>query len=307
MRRRTKPHVKAGLILRAAPLPGKFSFRTYPTGWNARWPIAEDGTFRIAGIEPGTWLLQLIWTQPTGGSIRFDQVDLQRLDNLREGEERKLDIDISEFLLGEVQGTVLMNGVPLKNTDLVLRARKESFPRGQTSPLYVTIFLGDKGAFRQQLIPAIYDCHVRIKTAGSMNTTDYPIAAPLRIAPGDKLKIQLELQTTTIQLRILNHDGKPLAGLRASLLTHGMKKRFYLPASNATGECTKTVPTGSFQVLIPPKSLSTPEGYKAFMARQPGNAAAAYAEALIRVKTLQIPPGKELQRFEITVPNSAGY
>ena len=228
-------------------------------------------------------------------------------DDLRDGEVRKIDIDISDLLLGVVLGSVRWNGAPLENAELILEARKESLSRGLTTPLSAEIFLREDGGFRREVIPAVYDCYIRVHSVGGWKITDDPFPEPLTVAPGGTMKIQLHLQTTEVHFVFRNHDGNPLPGLRASLLPQNNKIRFHLPASNAKGECMRAVPTGSFQVMIPPKSLSTPEGLKSFMARQSGNAAAAFAAALISVKTVPIAPSTKSQRIEITVPKSAGY
>ena len=102
------------------------------------FPIAADGTFRIEGIPPGDWTVELL------GAIdgRLQMPSLGQATGLREGEVREVAFSLAELVPGELRAVVMRDGTPWPNAEiycnsgwsrtdargrLVLRARAGSY------------------------------------------------------------------------------------------------------------------------------------------------------------------------------------
>ncbi len=279
----------------------------YPPGGSKRFPIAEDGTFKIAGIAPGSWTLQLVWDRKEGVYSYFQWLDLQELADLRKGEERELDLDISRFLLGDVEGSVTCNDSPAKKWTLHLRARKHSLPMGITRRLPVTLPLDEVGKFATQLIPGIYDCSLSPEYKNGPWRPLYPTGSTIRVTAGGRQKVRLKLGTVELRLHFENHDGKPLPKLRAILVDEASGRRYSLPISDSDGNCSARAPTGSFRLVTLPKHMTTLEGYEAFINAHRRDYETAFNKAHILLGELTIEAGGQAEPREITVPKSAGY
>jgi len=291
-----------GLKLIQESPPNKF-----PPGWFSRFPIAEDGTFKITGINPGSWTLRLLWNRAEGTSSSYHWLALQELVDLRDGEERKLDMDLSRFLMGDVEGSATCNKRPANKWTLHLQARKPSLPHGITTLLSVSLALDENGKFATKLMPGLYDCSLSPEYKSGPWRPPYPTGSTLRVTAGGQQKIHLNLDTAELRVRLLNHDGKSLPGLRTILVEEGSGQRFSLPVSDANGNCTTQAPIGTYRLVVLPKRLTTRDGMKAFRAAHEKDFATARNEAHILLGKLTIQANPEPEPRRLTVPRSAGY
>jgi hypothetical protein len=69
-----------------------------PLGWVASFPLEADGSFEISEIAAGTWRLALCWRRSDGqGGGSYNSIPLGLVTDLRDGERRKLEFDLSHL------------------------------------------------------------------------------------------------------------------------------------------------------------------------------------------------------------------
>jgi len=297
------PVQKPGLILGRTAVPSTHMDR------RRKWfPITADGTFRISAIPPDDWTIQLVWTPSLPCYKSSTQIDLQRVLQLREGEERKIDIDISHLLMGEVHGGLRWNGKAMPDTGLYFRSVKTSLMHGELYPVWHKARSDAQGRFSKHLTPGVYECIVGLPfKGGDFAYTDMTTGTSVTVTSGVKQEIQLELRTAILQLRFKSLEGKALPGLRGILIPKGGSKHYPRPETNAAGECRQQVPAGLLRLLVLPKSLSSKDAMNQFRAQHGRDFKSAYEKALIPLQVLEVGPGSKAQHQEITVPKKAGY
>lgn len=78
------------------------------------YPIATGGTFRIEGVPPGDWTVELLYAIDD----RMQQSQLGKVVGLREGEQRLVEFPLADLLPGEVRALVLKDGVPWPKAEI---------------------------------------------------------------------------------------------------------------------------------------------------------------------------------------------
>ena len=235
----------------------------YPAQNEARIAIAEDGTFAAPNAPPGDWELRLHLLQSMGGGVGSLEVPVGRV-TLREGETSDVVVDLAALQCGRgsVDATVLLDGEPLADTVVLPKAivpDGSAALAGRSSATMRTDaaghlqFEGWQG--RYQLFWSPTNDLFRGERIAAEETFE--------LVRGQRTAVTLHLRTGTLRVRVLDAEGKPVAGVAVELVDAAGQWRATLPATDADGRSEQRVEAATFDLRALPAAL---------LAQHPGRA-----------------------------------
>lgn len=277
----------------------------FPLG-HAKAPIESDGTFRIDGVPPGTWSVDLHYLDgPQGvkqsgtsiysygsGSMQIGKFDLV------DGEERHETFDLTKMLKAELEGILTIDGKPVEGGALAFDGLVDGSSDDRL--LAQQIGIGSDGAFKALVWPARYRLIVQTMRDGKRRCVQTPEL--LALAAGEKLRRTFDFPSSLLELRIVASDGlTPIAGALLDI---------QVPAPSWPGSAERTdaqgrtsvldLPAGPVTISAWPKNLSTPEGQREFF-----GSGTKREDVLLPVATVVVAPPNT--KATIVLPPSAGY
>jgi hypothetical protein len=222
-----------------------------------RVPLNEDGSFEISGIPPGTWALNLAYNEFSGGGWSCQRQALETLHDLKDGEVRKVDLDIAHLQKAKVLGRVFLNGEPMANVQVNLATFKADASGGRTMASSVGIKTDAAGRFTKRVLSGTYiiNCY---KTINGRHVS-LQGEGELQVGVGEDVHRDFHIRTAALRIRLLAADGKtPLSGIQAFASTADGTHGFTLPSSDEDGHTQ--LPMGSlgvYELRIWPKMPSS--------------------------------------------------
>jgi hypothetical protein len=223
--------------------------------------VAGDGSFAFDGVPPGRWQVTL---------ARFDvnYVSLELFEtvatvDLREGETTTVALDLPDWLLGDLDGQVLANDAPLANQDIALRVRGGADGQGPVRVMQNERCLRTDGEGR---------FHWHGRQGFLQPALVRPVGKPKRLwddvlrareevflPAGGKVTQLFHLDSAKLRLRVLDGDGRPVAGVGLFLRGDGDCSHM-TEASDAEGRISCEVEMQPFTVQTVPRSSGSTLG-----------------------------------------------
>jgi len=267
---------------------------SFPAGRRGVFPLREDGTFECAGIGPGRWSIMLVWQKATSPmSSGSHALNVGSVDNLREGERRKLDLDLSQFLFARLRGKILVNTKP----------RSGQIQFKSTDGGWSSAFADDEGRFTVFLKPGSHRAFVSEHSGRSR--TNLFADETVAVSAGQELSLDLHINATTVRLQVLAPDGKPQPGVRLIAGTSDGASDNHLAHSDKDGLVTTRLGLGTYQLRVYPKSLADPKAMSKFYEDHKGESN-ALQNAMISLAELHVKPGND-EIIKIKLPAATGY
>lgn len=206
-------------------LQHKTTGETIPTArmpFSPRTPLAADGTFALDGLNAGDWKVlfgyplrvQELEIDPrfvgkvntAGIGLENMEFELPTIVGLTDHELRVLDIDVSNFVPGQLDANVTRNGQTVGDGAMLvtpIAATSAPLPILRSSP---NLRFGKTGRIVATLPPARYAA--RWSFQGSR---DFPYLGTFEVRSGDVTRIDFVIDTVTQSLRVVESDGATAA------------------------------------------------------------------------------------------------
>jgi hypothetical protein len=299
----TRKHawIDIGVALRSGPRGGL----KLPLG-NEQAPIAADGTFRVDGIPPGTWIVDLWYLDgPQGpkqpgtsvysggtGSFSIGKVDLV------DGEERRETFDLTDRLKAEVRGVLTIDGTPAEGGALAF----DGLAGGSSDDrvLAQQIGIGADGTFRALVWPGRYRLIVQTIRDGKRRCVQTPEL--LAVSAGEKINRTFDFSSSTLELQVVASEGvTPIAGVKLDIQVPEPSWPGAAERTDAQGRTSVLdLPAGAVTISAWPKRLSTPEAQREFF-----GSGIKREDVLLRIATVVVNPPET--KATIILPPAAGY
>ena len=291
----------------ASLLPGLRLVRSHGAASEAipstgRVVFAADGSFEITGIPAGDWDLQFVSTKAWGSAYMSASEVVARLEGLRDGDTRKLDLDLRRLIPTKLSGTVFLDGETFKKGRIVLHGRRGRSVTGLELSTSRYLETNGRGRFSTMVPAGVYRLSVHSPDLGGLNL---PTAGTVTVVAGRAVEQTFRLSTGRVRLTVLGTDGKPVAGASLSAKSAAHGGPILLPAPNANGLASVRLPIGAWTVRVVRKDLLGRRNRAAFLAEHPGDST-AWERALLEVATVTVEPGP-MRPIEVSLPAGAGY
>ncbi|MEQ1632724.1 MAG: hypothetical protein ABL997_10155 [Planctomycetota bacterium] len=255
--------------------------------------IAADGTFRVEGLPPGTWRVQvnywIVRENGAGGGAHPTEVV-----TLVESAATTLELDLTAFVPGEVEGSVHWNGQPFANSTLHLDGQRMSYD----------VTTDASGRFRVHPLPGTYEAVIQKKLEG-LEWSELVCTTPVHATRGQRTTIGLVFESGTLQAKVLDTKGDPARGV----LIHAPRagRRDTVVRTDENGVARFELNTGNVDLRIVPKSLSSQEAQqKLWTDARGGGVADPLAPHWIVLQSVTLTAG-QVAELELQLPESAGY
>jgi hypothetical protein len=256
--------------------------------------IGDDGTFRVEGLPPGKWQIEVQYMVLRGGS-GSGQTVLGDHVTLADGTTTTHDLDLSALLPGEVEGTVYWNGQPLTNSTFVLQAA-----RGGS-----TVKTDAQGRFRTSTLPGDYMATRSAKTDDPRQWSEIESATPIRVTRAQLTSVAVVFESGKLRATVLDGKGQPVAGVE--LYTNGSDRYAKSRITDEKGVAEFELTAGTVQLRVLPKALSSPEAsMKLWQEAQATGNQDPFAPHWLVLQTVTLTAG-DSKAVELKLPETAGY
>ena len=187
---------------------------------DVRWPVdswesfpfGADGSFKITGIPPGTWELELSFKYVDGRGATYTPEPLGRTLVLQEGDVRELKLDLGHLHPGTVQGLVFVDGWACRNTQLHFTGTRKDATGGQKHAWALRgAQTHGQGRFTAQLLPGSYHVGVDVNDPAWANERRAWCGESILVAAGRDQTRTFQIQRRKLRVRVLDAAGKPVA------------------------------------------------------------------------------------------------
>ena len=251
--------------------------------------IGDDGAFRLEGLPPGAWQVQVA-CQVSRDDRVFEQVFLADRVLLADGQATKFALDLGFVIPGTLQGSAHRNGQPFANGSFSLRAERFA-TRVTTDP---------QGKFATSLIPGDYRAATFEVAEGVL--TRFGAATPIHVVRGQTTSVTLEFASSTLRVRVFDSKGKPAAGVRLSVIGEASQREFI---TDERGVAEGEVATETVTLSTLPKALLAPEAQQRVLAEANAQGATdPFAAHQIVLRTISLTTGQTTS-LEVRLPESA--
>jgi RNA polymerase sigma-70 factor (ECF subfamily) len=152
------------------------------------FPIAADGTFRIEGIPPGDWTLELLCAIDG----RPQLPSLGQVASLREGERRQVEFSLAGLAPGELRAVVLRDGAPWPNAQIHCNG---GWSRTDA-----------RGRLKLRARPGSYWPEADIGEGHDR----YLYCTEVVVQPGEVTSVTLDFVRRKVRIHVLDADGAPV-------------------------------------------------------------------------------------------------
>ncbi len=258
--------------------------------------IADDGTFAVDGVPPGTWKVQvqgMIVNEAGSGGMghhyRAGEVTLV------DGQTTDQDLDLAHVLPGTVEGLVLLNGQPLADQAVSLRG----------DDIWITARTDGSGRFVRRMFAGDYQLAFA-RIGEDRGSVALKCPTPVRVGRGQTTAMTFALASTQVRITVLDAAGKPVADARLHALG-GDPEGSYLPPTDAAGVVQTELGSETVVLRILPRPLSTPEGQQQLWRdAQVRGDRDPLGPHWIALRTVVLAAGQQSD-LEVRLPASAGY
>jgi RNA polymerase sigma-70 factor (ECF subfamily) len=218
--------------------------------------LADDGSFEIRGVPPGSWTLQLLYHQahltsvsagPT--SVRTYVADLGPVTDLRDGETRELAFERPDLHLACLRGQLFLDGAPFAHRSVQIIGRlKRPEAAAHTNHAYATT--DGEGRFEILLEAGHYQVQGRLSDPALDGTYDLPATTEVDLEAGGTCERRFDIRSGAVRLRLLDAAGAPVVGVRAYFSFEEPKHAVYLPLSDAEGRTRGRMISGTWNAKV---------------------------------------------------------
>lgn len=256
--------------------------------------IADDGTFRVDGLPPGTWQVEVEYVVMQGSS-GTGRTALGGQVTLVDAATTTQDLDLGALLPGEVEGTVLRNGQPLANGSFVLQADRGG-SRVETDA---------QGRFRTSTMSGDYKAVYSERTNDPRQWSSIESATPIRVTRGQLTSVAVVFESGKLRATVLDGKGQPVAGVQ--LHTHGSERFGQVRITDEKGVAEFELTAGTVQLRVMPKAMSSREAQQRLWkeAQATGNQDPLGPHWLV-LQTVTLTAG-DSKAIELKLPEGAGY
>ncbi|HEX6811667.1 MAG TPA: sigma-70 family RNA polymerase sigma factor [Planctomycetota bacterium] len=211
--------------------------RTLPSRFEPGFPVAADGSFDCAGIEPGEWKVVLVDAWVPLGDV-----------TLRSGESTRLDPDLSELLTGTLRGTLHKNGRPLADMTFQICGKV-------TGPFaYVNAKTGAAGRFEVQVGTGAYQAVLGgLDRAG--NAFEWRSLENATVAAGQTTQQEFHVWTAELAVIVRDASGAPVPKLQVRVTRADRAHIDWLRPTDANGAIDAELDAGTVAFAVLPKRL----------------------------------------------------
>jgi hypothetical protein len=226
------------------------------------------------------WIKALDASSNTHGNI-----ELGKIVDLREGERREFDLELSGQMFAKVTGSVVIGDRPFCGQVMFYKDGK----------WVDSAMSNEAGKFTAFVSPGSY----RVQVKGLF--ADAPIAC----AAGEEVERDFHVTAVTVRLRVVGPDGAPRSGVRLITADFTGRAAVHFPASGKDGYTERQLSPGTYDFEVMPKRLADQQALREFYEANktdPG----AMARVLVRLVKInaRVDEGK---RIEVKLPVAAGY
>lgn len=227
--------------------------------------LAEDGSFELVGVPAGRWGVMVEWSSRVGGVLQREPAGEVSLE---EGVTTTLAIDLARILPGELEAQVFLNGEPLGDHTVGIRANLGPDASGEPRFHGQQVVTDAQGRFRATLRAGDYE----LLWARSLIDSPRLHARERASVECGKLTQQtFSLQSGTVVLRLLDIAGAPVASTRL-WVQEGARERLNLPRTDADGVIRFECDVGTYTVAVLPRRLQDDAQRVSFVREHAGDA-----------------------------------
>jgi protocatechuate 3,4-dioxygenase beta subunit len=222
---------------------------------DARFAIAADGQFDIAGLTPGAWQVCLQYGVRQGPMTMWKSMPLATVA-LVEGEALARDFDASGLLPGTLRGVVRKNGVPLADAILNLQGTLSGAAGGAPAMEWANATTDADGRFEATLRPGVYRVTVSAQLApgfhGAIDSAETAL-----VVVGQTVEQAFTIATGTLQATVRTADGAVAAGVGVQARRVGSEAWRNLPPTDANGRIDVEFAAEALQFRVLQKRLQS--------------------------------------------------
>jgi hypothetical protein len=257
--------------------------------------LAEDGAFEIVGAPLGRWRVWVGWVDKNGNRVEQEPAGEVTLEA---GVTTTLAVDLSALLPGELEAQVFLNGKPLADQSVGLRAQVGADVDGEPRASGAYLSTDAEGRGRASLRPGDYE----LRWARSGPQPHRPVLRAREratVVRGEVTRQTFWLESGVARLRLLDAAGAPAAGVGLWLLDAG-QQRIFVPATDAAGALQAECDAGTYTVTVLPQWLQDAARRSAFLRDHAGEADPT-ASVRIPLGTFDLRMGETIE-FELRLP-----
>ncbi|MBK9387002.1 MAG: RNA polymerase sigma factor [Planctomycetes bacterium] len=214
--------------------------------------LAEDGSFEIRGVPPGSWTLQLLYhqahlTSVSGGpiSVRTHFVDLGPVTDLRDGETRELVFERPDLHLACLRGQLFLDGTSFAHRPIQIIGRMKR-PEAAAHISHAYAMTDGEGRFEIWLEAGHYQVQGRLPDPALDGTYDLPATTEVDLEAGGTCERRFDIRSGAVRLRLLDAAGAPVVGVRTYFAFEDSRHEVYLPRSDAEGRTRGRMISGTW-------------------------------------------------------------
>lgn len=264
-----------------------------------RLPLAEDGSFTLAGIPPGAWDVCLrtnLYDPATRSSMGGTRVVLENLE-LADGDDRELVLDLRSWLPRDVKLDIRVDGKPHSGR-VALAGETGTGPDGrpEEQTRYTTSAADGTLAIALPMGTWTPSAAVRFEPGS------YWLTAP-RFAVGETpplAPILCDVRTASRPVLVLDSDGKPLADLRLVASTDEPLGSIGSRPTDAAGKTTLFGWPVTARLSTRRAPMRSDDAFHRWTREHPGDRE-AWSRAMLEIGTVDLLPGGG-EEFVIRLP-----
>ena len=272
--------------------------------------IEEDGQFRFASVSPGTWDIFFTCSLDSGpmGKGISHRVN-QRIGCVRDlklGETRRLDLDLSDWVPGHLEGRVFLNEKPLASRAVTFTGTRPDGIGPGKPVLARTVTTDDKGYYVLDLFPGLYRPRIQMKSKTALLFGNHLEAEhAIAVLPGAFIYREIHLRRGRLSLQVTGSDGvTPLPGIQLCWRFRSREDLTFTPETDRAGRLTlDNLPQGNLVFLTWPGHLAAKEPRREYLRENPK----AWRQVLIQVGAVILESDREVLEKKLVLPAGAGY